>query len=89
MAQPPGEGYALAFSQVSCPQNGFCVAVDGGSFVNGSGSTRGSSVFTWSAGAWSGPQLTDTHGYLGAISCTPAGLCVAADSQGYLFVFAK
>ena len=89
LAQPPGEGDALAFSQVSCPQNGFCVAVDGGSFVNGSGSTRGSSVFAWSDGAWSGPQFTDTHGYLGAISCTPAGLCVAADSQGYLFVLAK
>jgi CHAP domain len=37
LAHPPGEGDALAFSQVSCPQNGFCVAVDGGSFVNGSG----------------------------------------------------
>ncbi|MGD0247094.1 MAG: hypothetical protein ABSB59_43145 [Streptosporangiaceae bacterium] len=89
IAQPPGEGAALAFSQVSCPQNGSCVAVDGGSFVNGSGSTRGSSVFTWSGGAWSGPQFTDTNGYLDAISCTPAGLCVAADSQGYLFVLAK
>jgi hypothetical protein len=89
LAQPSGEGDALAFAQVSCPENGSCIAVDGGSFVNGSGSTRGSSVFTWSDGAWSGPQFTDPHGYLNAISCTPVGLCVAADSQGYVFVFAK
>jgi hypothetical protein len=89
LAQPPGEGDALAFEQVSCPENGSCVAVDGGSFVNGSGSTRGSSVFTWSNGAWSGPQFTDPRGYLNAISCTPVGLCVAADSQGYVFALAK
>ena len=87
LAHPPGEGDALAFNQLSCPQAGFCVAVDGGAHINGSSAgNRGSAVFTWSNGTWSGPQFIDQSGYLFAVSCSTDGLCVAGDSQGHIFM---
>ena len=87
LAHPPGEGAALAFTQVSCPQVGFCLAVDGGAHINGSSAgDRGSAVFAWSNGTWSGPQFIDPSGYFLAVSCTADGLCVAGDSLGGIFM---
>ena len=83
LARPPSKGDALAFKQVSCPQPSFCVAVDGGAHINGSSADdRGSAVFTWSNGTWSGPQLIDPTGYFSALSCTPDDLCAAGDTRG-------
>lgn len=87
LAHPSSEGAALAFGQVSCPQPGLCIAVDGGAHINGStAGDRGSGIFTWSNGTWSGPELLDSKGYLDTISCSATGLCAAADSSGNVFI---
>jgi hypothetical protein len=87
LAQPANEGPALGFNQASCPETGFCVAVDGGASVNGStADSRNSGIFTWSNGNWSGPELTDAKGYLDTISCSASGLCAAADSAGNIYI---
>jgi pimeloyl-ACP methyl ester carboxylesterase len=88
LAHPASEGPALGFDQVSCPSSGFCMAIDGGAGVNGelATTTRGTGIFAWSHDSWGSPEAIDSQGALEAISCSAAGLCVAADSSGNVFV---
>lgn len=65
-------------------------AIDGGAGVNGQQATtsRGSGIFVWANGAWAGPVFTvpASGAFLDALSCSPGGLCVAADSAGNVYI---
>jgi len=88
LSHPAKQGPASGFNQVSCPVAGICVGIDGGAAFNGAVTTtnRGAGIFTWSHGIWTGPVITDPSGTLDALSCSLAGLCVAADDSGNVLV---
>ena len=89
LANPSSGADATGFTTVSCASTGFCAALDAGSGANGEQATtaRGSGIFSWTNGAWDGPELIDPHGTLDALSCSPSGFCVAADTAGDIYTY--
>jgi hypothetical protein len=89
LANPGAGGVASGFGTVSCSSPAFCAAFDAGAGVNGQQATtsRGSGIFTWTNGTWTGPELTDPDGTFNAVSCSTGGFCVAADTAGNVYVY--
>ena len=84
-----GEG-PIGFSAVSCASSGFCAAIDAGAGFNGQAANRGSAISVWTDGAWDGPVLIDPgSGVMDALSCSAAGLCLAADTAGDAYTYAS
>jgi hypothetical protein len=69
-------GQADAFAAISCPAATFCMAAD-----------SGGSVYTYSAGRWSGPQRL-ASGALSSVSCATASFCAATGPYGRAYVYA-
>ncbi len=90
LANPAAAGAATGFDQVSCSSPALCVAFDAGAGVNGQQATtsRGSGIFTWGNGTWSGPEVIDPDATFTAVSCSSARFCIAADSAGDVYFYA-
>jgi len=68
-------GWSPCFSSVSCPTNGFCVAVGAAGSV-----TASSNPTAWTS-AWAVTHV-DGSNIMTGISCPISGLCVAVDQVG-------
>jgi hypothetical protein len=90
LANPAAGGAATGFGQVSCSSPALCLAFDAGAGVNGQQATtsRGSGIFTWRNGTWSGPEVIDPDATFTAVSCSSAGFCIATDSAGDVYFYA-
>ena len=89
LANPGAGGVASGFDTVSCSSPAFCAAFDASAGVNGQLATtsRGSGIFTWTNGMWTGPELTDPNGTFNAVSCSSSGFCVVADTAGNVYFY--
>ena len=73
------------FVAVSCPSPSLCVAVDGGSGVNGQPSTdEPPTVGVWNAGSWTGTHQQGLTNALDDVSCPSVDYCVILATGDYL-----
>jgi hypothetical protein len=79
-----GFGSIVHWESVSCPSANFCMA--GGGIIQGPHSGAGV-VSTWNGHRWSVAKVMDpylaseTHSFIGSLSCTGPTFCVAADGN--------
>jgi hypothetical protein len=79
-----GFGSIVHWESVTCPSAGFCMA--GGGIIQGLHSGAGV-VSTWNGRRWSVAKVVDpylaseTHTFIGSLSCTSPTFCVAADGN--------